>query len=60
MAVPMKGQRPGEGDRSLPGLARRGTGQLPDCGVINAGNEEMCGAMRLFKGTENYKSVTLR
>ncbi|KGD98160.1 hypothetical protein JL39_14720 [Rhizobium sp. YS-1r] len=35
MAVLMEGQRPGEGDRSLPGLVRRGTGRLPDCGVIN-------------------------
>lgn len=35
MAVLMEGQRPGEGGRSLPGLVRRGTGRLPDCGVIS-------------------------
>ena len=60
MAVLMEGQRPGEGDRSLPGLARRGTGLLPDCGMISAGNDEMRGRMRLFKGTSDYKSVTFR
>ena len=51
------GQRPGEGGRPLSGLVRRGTGLLPDCGVTIAGNPEMRGGLRLFKGKLDYNSV---
>ncbi|MNL65969.1 hypothetical protein D3C87_1903690 [compost metagenome] len=57
MAFLIEGQRPGEGDRPLSGLVRRGTGLLPDCGVTIAGNPEMIGGLRLFKGKLDYNSV---
>ncbi len=59
VALLIEGQRPGEGDRPLSGLVRRGTGLLPDCGVMIAGNPEMMGGLRLFKGRPDYNSVRL-
>ncbi len=58
MAVQEWDKGPERGMRPLSGLERRGTSQLPDCGVINAGTTEMRSAPNLFKRSMNYKSVT--